>query len=522
MSSPYLYALYIGLVNPPNLANPLFKAITHPLYLFYIDCSLLSNPVFGVIIGFSLPAIGIVYADDLEDPRFGILLRSSTDEGGHGASRSHQKEVLETAVARSGGTITKTIDVVESAKSMDRESLNELLELAEQNKIDVIGVMEIDRLTRAPVFEAIEYYRKLEENNCLLYASSIGYIDLVDLNDKERLISQTFFSRRWYIRIQEGAKGSIVKSLEDGKYPFGGSPVGFETNNDHSIWVKNEEREFMYRAFQTYLRVENRAEALRILNRKRGDQGKSEISDSQLRTLLESRLCIGQFEYEGMVWHTDENLRVVPDEMYLEVQELLRNRRETRDVKSFPEFVSRAGQRYGIDYIISIIESLKGCRECGESRLKKNGTCSVMGYTLQSYRCSNPNCGFQGPVLFEEEIRELHQTNPSRCHRCPATDQFKTKEIHKKDLLNEIEETNLFLYTCRICGSWFISPDPPGKIERALKHPEEMFDIEESYQKDNGLKSEGVGGKTDQTTIDDNQSCLSTHLKDTTRYQIEG
>mgnify|MGYP000221117816 CR=1 FL=1 len=417
------------------------------------------------LVTWTLP-LGTIYGSELTDPRFGLFSRSSTDKNDNSAPRDHQLEVQYSEVDRVGGTVEKEVSVVESAATMDREGLNEMLRAARKGKINVLSAMEVDRITRAPVFEAHKFYNKLRNLNCKIYAGSIGYVDWDDINDLHNLLNQTVFARKWYLRLKEGARGSVEQDLIDGKYPFGNTPFGFYTDSDHNIYVKESEREIIYRAFRTFLRTKNRSETLRRINKKRGEEGQDELSDTNLRSLLESRLCVGQLAYNGQVVSTKPEIQVVDTETFRRAQNILQQRRNNEDHPDFPRFVNRAVDRYGLDYIHDILSSLSACRECN-GELSPNGGEKLMGHWLQTYDCDN--CGSQGPLLTEKEIQELHQTAALSCPKCQSVERFSVRESDWKER---------YCYSCAVCGFEFYSETSPNKIKRGFEDSVTRFDID--------------------------------------------
>lgn len=467
------------------------------LYTSGLNFPIHRHSLFEIFSIWVFPLVGTVFGSELDNPRFAVFLRSSTEKGDHAAGREHQDKVLSRTAKNDDWEIVEKISVVESGSSMDRDSLDHLLQLAKNDEIDGIAVMDVDRLTRAPVFEAIKYYQKLKQEDCLVYVSSLGYVDLDDLTDQQQFVTQTFIARTWYNRIRDGSAGAIASSLEEGRYPFGGSPFGYQTDDDNELSVISEEREFLYRCFRMYLRVKNRSEARRRLNKKRQDLGKEEISDAQLKTLLESKLCIGQFTHDGVVLRQDDDIRVVDDETYWRVQEVLRERRNTKNRPDLPEEpFERAIDRYGFDFVYSILECYKCCRKCGEGELKPAGSATTHGFILQSYECTN--CGHQGPLLSQQDIEKLHQACPLRCPFCPATERF---EVTKIDGFNEYQ------YTCKLCGNSFKNSSPPHSLRRGLEYPDERFDITSPYSEPSTASANS--DEEDNRTTTDDQSSLS-------------
>lgn len=445
-----------------------------------------SNPFF-IYLTLTLSALGTIRARDFNDPpSIRIMARSSTDHNDHSASLDDQVDTTKSALEAQGARVEDVVRRVESGNTMDRESLSDFLDdVKTDDTLDGLGLMEVDRLTRADPFETIRFYSEMKERDALLFVSSLGFIDWGDLNDINQLLNQTVFARRWYLRIKQGSAGSIISDINDGKYP-GKTPVGFETDEDHNIWVKEDEREFIYRTFKTYLREENRAETRRQMNDWRRKCKKEELSQSQYKTLLTSPMVKGHLTYKDQVINAEPELQVVDEDTFRRAQEIRRARKPSQTSnQDFPDFVARAGKRYGIEYIISILESFNPqCRKCG-GELIPNGNTGVLDVHLQSYVCVD--CGHQGPLIDETEIQELHQTAPLRCPLCPATERFEVEEIPG---LGE------YRYTCRRCSNSFKHDSPPNKTKRAIDYPETKFEMNRSYDERENSNSSVTSGST--------------------------
>ena len=145
------------------------------------------------------------------------------------------------------GEIVEDIPNIESGATVDRKSLDEVLELAERDEFDVLAVTEIDRLTRAEIFESSQFFEQLRDQDITLYARSLGVIDWDDLLAMRNLFDEAVFARRWYERIQGGAESGCVNNLKEGKWPFGDTPFGYEKDEDNRISRSEANRELAYK-----------------------------------------------------------------------------------------------------------------------------------------------------------------------------------------------------------------------------------------------------------------------------------
>jgi len=435
--------------------------------------------------------------DDFDDPRVLIYRRVSTESQKSGTSLPYQREALEREVERMSGEIVEDIPNIESGATVDRKSLDEVLELAERDEFDVLAVTEIDRLTRAEIFESSQFFEQLRDQDITLYARSLGVIDWDDLLAMRNLFDEAVFARRWYERIQGGAESGCVNNLKEGKWPFGDTPFGYEKDEDNRISRSEANRELAYKAFELYVKHENRAEVLACLNTRRRSAGETELSDSQLRTLLESGLCVGKLQYDGCTVKERPALRVVDEAKFERTQELLQERNNQAELQTYPQYVDRALGRYGLEYLQSHIEMLSHqCEKCG-GEFKEHGSTERHGETLKNYQCQD--CGYQRPLIKEGELQEIHQSLPLRCPYCPQSGDFECEEASGFDE---------YRYICQTCGQSFKSNFAPNKFERAINHPDLAFDIDESYEEKQETH-DTTEATPDPEPMDDEQATLT-------------
>ena len=439
------------------------------IYILYRGGSLvpISSPVFT---GANISIAATVVGAPLKNKRVVTYRRVSDESQKSGTSLPHQKETLNDAVERMGGTIVDDVKETKSGATTDRKGLNTILEQAENDEFDVLAVTEVDRLTRAEIFESFQLFKDLSDQDVTLFVRVLGIVDWDDLMDIRQVVNEAVFARRWYERIQNGAASGCIEKLKDNKWPFGDLPFGYTEGDDDRVTVNKDDIWFIRRAFKLYLAYGNRAKARDCLNKKLQIAGREELSDRQMKSLLESGLCIGELRYKGVTVNEQPGLQVVPVSMFDQAQEILQERNNHSNAQEYPEYIDRALGRYGLNYMCTILDSLaRQCRECGSTDLKEHGSAETFGETCRNYQCQD--CGYQDTLLNEAEMQELHQTCPLRCPYCPQTNDF------------DCEETPGFgeyLYTCQSCGHSFKSEFVPNKIKRALNNPDVAFDMSDS------------------------------------------
>jgi DNA invertase Pin-like site-specific DNA recombinase len=390
--------------------------------------------------------------------------RVSSSSQADNTSTEKQLENLKEEVEKTNGEIVKTYDLTESAASIDRDSLEEIAKLAEENKFDVLGVWKLDRLSRASPWETIRYLDRLRKAGVTLYAHTHGYFEWDNLYDFEMLARRVVFAREWYQRIIENGHEGQVKLLEAGKWAFGDPPYGYETNGDKEIRLTDKGEEVIAAIVELYLDCENMEDVEEEID----DRYDEDVSESQISNILQNQIIIGNLTRKDNIVARKEKLRVIDDETFEEVQKIREeNSSSSSNTRNIPEPIDRAVNRFGVEFILSVLDSVGvQCRKCG-SDFKPNGTTKRRGTTVRKYTCTNEECGYEGPLVKQTEFEDIHQTLPLRCPYCPGTNRF---TVERRD-----GGFWRFLYECENCGKSMGSDVSPCKIKRGMKNPRLAF-----------------------------------------------
>ena len=423
--------------------------------------------------------------------------RESTSSHDNKTSTDQQLSKIREEVEKRDGNLVKIFDLTESAATIDRDSLDEVLELAKEDKIDVLAVWKLDRLTRASPWESVMYLNKLREQGVILYAHTHGYFEWEDLYDFEMLARRVVFAREWYQRIIEGGREGQMKKLEAGKWPYGTSPHGYTTDENQVIRLTDEGRTINRDIIQLYLEHENMKKVLSEIN----DRYEKNVSKSQIENILQNKIVVGDLTLKGQVVAHNEDLKLTDRETFDKVQDIrAENSSAPSNTRNIPEPIDRAANRFGVEFVLEIMSSVgKQCRKCGDD-VRANGTTERWGTVLRKYVCKNEDCGYEGPLLKQSEFNDLHQRLPLRCPYCPITNRYEVEQ--RPGGLWE------YKYTCDTCDKSFGSDISPDKIKRVMDNPRLTFkwgdktdlsDVEHT-ECENTDASEGTDDKdTDET-----------------------
>ncbi|WP_431357825.1 recombinase family protein [Haloarcula marina] len=424
--------------------------------------------VMGVHIGLDIEAGATLFAllppASVKDKRWVLLARVSTDGQLDNTSTKKQLHSLRERAEESNGDIVDEIEVAESGAEMDRESLNRILEEAENDEFDILAIWKLDRLTRSDPWAGVNYLRKLRQHDIILYSHDHGFFDWESRDDFRILIREVLFSREWYSRIKENAEEGQLDYLKQGKYPFGDPHFGYEKDDEDYVFLTDEGDSVIPDVFESYLETENRAETRRRVN---SNHDGTELSDSQVKTILKSPRCIGQLTLKGEVVNNKPNLQCVSKATFNRAQEILEDRQlHLDDGEVIPEPIDRATKRFGPEFIGTLFDTLNTvCPDCDGSLEKTNSTTTVKNRILTEYDCTD--CDFRGPLFSQEAIDKLDSTIPLACPFCVTIDNVSGERISSSVLG--------YLYTCNNCGNQFAVDVPPNIYQRAFENPDLAF-----------------------------------------------
>jgi len=401
----------------------------------------------------------------MEDSRWLLFARVSTSKQLDNTSKDKQLSDLRVSADNSNGKVVEVIERAESGASMDRKSLEKILEMAQNDEFDVLGVWKLDRLTRSGPWEGIRYLSRLRDHDIVLYSDSHGFFDWEDRRDFDVLVKEVLFSREWYSRIQENAEDGQLKLLKQGKYPFGNPPFGYTKDEEKFLHLTERGEEVIPAIYKHYIKLENRAKTTRRINRDLLDE--KELTDSQIKTVLENPLCVGQLTLKNKVVSTDPELQCVSKETYNKVQGIINERApDSPDGETIPGSIEDATRRFGPEFVGKLFNKFDAvCPDCGGELTDTESTTLIRDTHLIEYACGD--CEFRGPLFGEQEINKLDSTLPLGCPFCISVDEMSAEKLSTSTLE--------YLYTCNQCDNQFAVDVPPNKYKRAFNNPESAY-----------------------------------------------
>jgi DNA invertase Pin-like site-specific DNA recombinase len=224
-----------------------------------------------------------------------------------------------------------------SGGSMERPALQGLITRIREQRIDVVVVYKVDRLTRS-----LADFAKLVE---LFDAHNVSFVSVTQAfnttSSMGRLTLNVLLSFAQFEREVTGERirDKIAASKQKGLWMGGAVPLGYRVE-DRSLVVVEEEAEIVrlifdlyvahksIRCVQTALRERNIKTRERVLATGRKIGG-IYFTNGPIAHILHNRIYIGEIRHKGKSW-PGEHAPIVDPEVFISVQKLLMERRRFR------------------------------------------------------------------------------------------------------------------------------------------------------------------------------------------------
>lgn len=273
--------------------------------------------------------------DEDETVRAAIYARTSSEKQTHGYSLDKQVEKASEHCDRLGWRVQFVYrDRAESGKDTDRPMFQEMLRGAELDFFDVVVFWKLDRFSRS-LMHAVQLESDLREYDVGLY-SVTEQIDTTSPAGRfnfRNIASAAEFERDM---IQQRTEMGLRALAEDHKWPNDSPPLGYETCDDDTLRVDEDEAELVEWIFRTYLEERSMPEVAQRLN----DRGITTAADGEwtpraVGDVLGNELYTGRYQVSD-VDEQVEDYRIISDDLFEEVTAVRHRFRSDREAQSMP------------------------------------------------------------------------------------------------------------------------------------------------------------------------------------------
>ena len=247
------------------------------------------------------------------------------------------------AKSQSWRVIAEYVDEGESARSMNRPQLQQLIRFCKEKKgVDVVLVHKLDRMARnLPDYLAIK--TELKRKGIRLVSAMENFEDSVTGRLLENIIASI---SEWYSgNLGEEIKKASFAKLQKGEWPHK-APIGYKSARDEQnkvSHVEDPDRSLLVRqAFELYATGEY---ALATLSEELYDRGLrtkhgKPLSQERVKRLLSNPFYLGVMRWNGKEY-PGKHPSLIAKELFYRVQDILRTRHTDTGEKGSRQFLLR-------------------------------------------------------------------------------------------------------------------------------------------------------------------------------------
>jgi len=220
-----------------------------------------------------------------------------------------------------------------SGATLQRPALQQLLSDLKKEKIDIVFVYKIDRLTRSPkdFYQLIEFFEQ----------AKIDFISITERFDTStpagRLLRNIMLTFSQFERelTSERTKDKLLERAKKGMCNGGLTPYGYIRQNKKLI-PHPKEKEEIKSIFETYLETKSLAEVYRFLkeNSVKNRSGKN-FSKTNIGHILRNVVYTGKIKYNNKIYN-GEHEPIISEEIFALAQKIHKNKmKKFRVYKNF-------------------------------------------------------------------------------------------------------------------------------------------------------------------------------------------
>lgn len=238
----------------------------------------------------------------------------------------------------------------------DREGLMKIKELAIKNEIEMLIVFNSDRIGRR--MEALSFINILNEYGVKIISVTEGVLnkgeDTDDLINAIKFWTSNYESKKISERVKAGKRATAMK----GEF-LGGTPnYGYRLGNKRLV-IDELEAKIIKLIFESY--IENGSQGTLDMLKDNGIKKRGyDWTRGKLIKTLKNTIYIGKKQLENGEIPYDEDLRIISDEMFYKVQEVMKSR-TTRKKGTETKYVNKSD---------ALLEGLL-YHVCGDGEIRK-------------------------------------------------------------------------------------------------------------------------------------------------------
>ncbi|MFR1837445.1 MAG: recombinase family protein, partial [Turicibacter sanguinis] len=252
-------------------------------------------------------------------------LRVSTEQQIENYSIPLQKERLQAFCHSKGwNNITEYLDAGYSGSNLERPSLKQLQKDIKNNKINMVIVYRLDRLSRSQ-HDTLYLIEEIFSRHGVEFISLSETIDTTTAFGRAMIGVMSTFAQLEREMIIDRFRSCHQKMVQDEGLWAGSAgvqPYGYTRLQRGQLVVNEEEQKHIIRIFEEYINLKSYAK----IHRKLEAEGFPKIRNVRMIHILQNKLYIGEVSFAGE-WFKGSHKPLVPVELFNTVQEIIKNNR---------------------------------------------------------------------------------------------------------------------------------------------------------------------------------------------------
>lgn len=361
-----------------------------------------------------------------------MYLRVSTSEQKeNGRSLKSQEQELKSIVEDSPNIRSFTVDPIrdegKTGTNFDREGIQRVAELAQDDEVTHLLVDTVDRIGRT-VAETMMFIQNLRRKCGVKLMTRAQEFDIRKPTDKMQVTMLAAMADFGTMnRARSAHRSSADNFLKDKKWNswFPMPPIGYKEEEDDD-WIQpiEELKPVIRDIYQYFLQTENYSEVARKINTKYPERiDRMEREDTESLSSQQIRAIVSRPVYKGeptipvtSLEHYDPNpsiedstLQIVSEETFEEAESLVetisKKYSSNSDLNYSPADFAEEFDPFTVDTVSPTVQ-LK-CPKCEDS-LTSNGQYKIDGeHASRMYHCSNSACDFRRRWPYESELEMM-------------------------------------------------------------------------------------------------------------------
>ncbi len=251
--------------------------------------------------------------------------------------------------------------------NLERPALQEMLRDIQENRINIVLVYKIDRLTRSPK----DFYALME----VFEQYKVDFISITERFDTStpsgRLLRNIMLTFAQFERelTSERTKDKLLERANKGMWNGGNVPFGYKVT-DKRLVPNEQKAQILTEIFALFASAGSLAEVYKTLNRKQVFNDKDlPFSKAHLQSILKNPVYTGKFRYSGKIYQGIHQ-PLISEDLFNHVQPFFKDK--TRKLRLYKDYM---------------LGGLINCAECG-SKMTPSHTNKGNMKRYYYYRCT--------------------------------------------------------------------------------------------------------------------------------------